>query len=126
MLEVTYERYVNITGNLDNLYLKIWDPNYTSVLLDFIYLFIPEPILLLIFVIYILCIRNSFKNLYEKIYLVNPKMLKKRLNELKKLSVIFGQLKNISKFENVNVDSIIDYIEKDCSKKHIKPSTRLT
>ena len=126
MLEVTYERYVNITGNLDNLYLKIWDPNYTSVLLDFIYLFIPEPILLLIFVIYILCIRNSFKNLYEKIYLVNPKMLKKRLNELKKLSVIFGQLKNISKFENVNVDSIIDYIEKDCSKKHTKPSTRLT
>ena len=126
MLEVTYERYVNITGNLDNLYFRMWDPNYISVLLDYIYPFILEPILLLIFVIYILCIRNSFKNLYEKIYLVNPKMLKKRLNELKKLSVIFGQLKNISKFENVNVDSIIDYIEKDCSKKHIKPSTRLT
>ena len=126
MLEVTYERYVNITGNLDNLYFRMWDPNYISVLLDYIYPFILEPILLLIFVIYILCIRNSFKNLYEKIYLVNPKMLKKRLNELKKLSVIFGQLKNISKFENVNVDSIIDYIEKDCSKKHTKPSTRLT
>ena len=40
-------------------------------------------------------------------------MLKKRLNELKKLSIIFGQLKNISKYENVNVESIIDYIEKD-------------
>ena len=123
MLNITYERYVNITNNLDNLYIRIWDPKYIDVLKKIIYPVMPLPILLLIFVIYILCIRKSFKGLYEKIHLVNPIMLKKRLNELKKMSIIFGQLKNISKYENINMDSIINYIEKD-DKNPTEPSTR--
>ena len=122
MHNVTYERYVNITNNLENLYIRHWDMNYIKVTMVFIYIVIPIPIFLLIIVIYILYIRRSFKSLYEKIIMVHPQMLKKRLTELKKLSIIFQQLKNISKYENINVDSIIDYIEKD-SNKPAEPGT---
>ena len=122
MLNITYERYFNITNDLNNLYVRIWDPNYIHVWMEFFYPILPLLFLILVFAIYILSIRNSFKGLYEKIYLVNPIMLKKRLNELKKMSIIFGQLKNISKYENINMDSIIDYIEKDVCENLMEPS----
>ena len=126
MLNITYGRYVNMTNNLDNLYIKFYDIHYMDRMKSLYYCLIPIPVLLSIFVIYILHIRNSFKNLYEKIHLVHEKILKKRLNELKKLSIVFGQLKNHSNYENINVLSIIDYIEKNYYRKITEPSTRKT
>lgn len=89
----------------------------------FIYFWIMVPVLFILFLLYILCIRSTFKRLYNDIYTIKADNLKKRFVVLANLSIIFSELKNTSRYEYINIEGMIDYIEKNRVDEDIKPIT---
>lgn len=117
MLNISYNHYMDTVSNLDRLHIVMLSEAHSEQLYKALYYLCPTYLLIIIINIYVFCIRSSFKHMYEKIYKADQSLLKNRYKQLKKLSIILQKLKNTTKYENINMNNVIKYIENTEIKK---------